>query len=134
MPQIEHINPRGLSEAHGYTHVVTASGGKTIYISGQGAFDDKNQLIGAGDDFAQTQQAYRNLRIALQAAGATPAQVVKSTIYVVGLTGAALDAFVRAMNEAVDGQPMPPTAATLVGVERLAFDAMLVEIDAIAVV
>lgn len=134
MANIQHINPRGLSQPQGYTHVVTATGGTTAYISGQGAFDENDQVVGAGDHYAQTKQAYRNLRLALQAVGATPANVVKCNIYVVGLNEAVLGAFAKAMNEALDGQPMPPTAATLVGVERLAFDGMLVEIEAIAVV
>jgi len=134
MATIQHINPRGLAEPHGYTHVVTAAGGTTIYIAGQGAYDESNQLVGAGDHYAQTKQAYRNLCVALAGAGATPANIVKSTIYVVGLTNAALGDFAKAMSEGWDGQPMPPTAATLVGVERLAYEGMLVEIDAIAVV
>jgi len=134
MANIQHLKPRGLAAAQGYTHVVTAEGGKTIYIAGQGAYDESNQLVGAGDHCAQTKQAYRNLRLALEGAGATPANIVKSTIYVVGLTDEVLGAFARAMEVAWDGQPMPPTAATLVGVERLAYADMLVEIDAIAVV
>ena len=134
MANIEHINPRGLAEPHGYTHVVTAAGGTTIYIAGQGAYDQNNRLVGAGDHYAQTKQAYRNLCAALAGAGATAANIVKSTIYVVGLTDAALGDFAKAMQEGWDGQPMPPTAATLVGVERLAYQDMLVEIDAIAMV
>jgi len=134
MATIQHINPRGLAEAHGYTHVVTAAAGTTIYIAGQGAYDENNQLVGAGDHYTQTKQAYRNLCLALKGAGATPANVVKSTIYVVGLTDAVLGDFAKATSEGWDGQPMPPTAATLVGVERLAYQDMLVEIDAIAVV
>ncbi len=134
MATIQHLKPSGLAEAQGYTHVITAAGGTTIYIAGQGAYDEKNQLVGAGDHYAQTKQAYRNLCLALKSAGATPANIVKSTIYVVGLTDEVLGAFARAMEEAWDGRPMPPTAATLVGVERLAYQDMLVEIDAVAVV
>lgn len=134
MAHIQHLKPSGLAEAHGYTHVVTATGGTTIYIAGQGAYDENNQLVGAGDHYAQTKQAYRNLCAALAGAGATPANIVKSTIYVVGLTDAALGEFAKAMEEGWNGQPMPPTAATLVGVQRLAYQDMLVEIDAIAVI
>ncbi|MFN8626271.1 MAG: RidA family protein [Candidatus Binatia bacterium] len=134
MANIQHIQPPGLAEAQGYSHVVTATGGTTIFIAGQGAYNANNQLVGAGDHYAQTKQAYRNLCAALAGAGATPANIVKSTIYVVGLTDAVLADFSKAMNEGWDGQPMPPTAATLVGVERLAYQDMLIEIDAIAVI
>jgi len=131
---IEHITPPGLPKPVGYSHVVTASGGRTVYVAGQGAFDANGKLVGPGDHEAQTKQAFRNLATALDAAGATPEQVVFSTMYVVGLDADTLQAFVRGMNDALDGKPMPPTAATLVGVERLAFDGMLVEVNAIAVV
>ena len=131
---IEHINPPGLSKPMGYSHVVAASGGRTVYLAGQGAYDAKGKLVGPGDHYAQTKQVFRNLVTALEAAGATPAHVVFSTMYVVGLDAESLQAFVRGMNEALDGAPMPPTASTLVGVERLAFEEMLVEVNAIAVV
>ena len=45
---------------------------------------------------------------ALEAAGAAPEQVVFSTIYVVGLDADTFQAFVRGMNEALDGKPMRP--------------------------
>ena len=131
---IEHLSPAGLPEATGYSHVVTATGGKTVYVAGQGAFDASMQLVGAGDHYAQTRQAYRNLMTALEAAGATCADVVKSTIYVAASREKVLEDFARAMNEALGDAPMPPNASTYVGVERLAYDGMLVEIDAIAVV
>ena len=131
---IEHINPPGLAKPIGYSHVVASSAGRTVYVAGQGAYDAKGKIVGPGDHQAQTTQVFRNLVTALEAAGATPEQVVFSTMYVVGLDADTLQAFVRGMNDALDGKPMPPTAATLVGVERLAFDGMLVEVNAIAVV
>jgi enamine deaminase RidA (YjgF/YER057c/UK114 family) len=130
---IETINPDGLMEPRGYAQIVTATGGKTIYIAGQGSYDADGNLVGEGDHYAQTKQAISNVITALKAAGATPADVVKMTIYVVGLDAAALAAFLRGVKDATEGQPMPPTASTMVGVERLAWDPMLIEIEAIAV-
>jgi enamine deaminase RidA (YjgF/YER057c/UK114 family) len=129
-----HLNPPGLMKPVGYSHVVVARGGRTVYVAGQGAFDTGWQLIGRGDHYTQTRQAYRNLVAALAAADARPADVVKSTIYLADASDAAIEQFTRAMYEALDGQPMPPTASTLVGVTRLGVEGMLVEIDAIAVV
>ena len=130
--KIEHIHPRGWPATEGYSHVVAATGGRTLYIAGQGAYDTDGKIVGPGDYEAQTRQAFRNLIGALAAGGARPEQVVFSTIYVVGLDEDSLAAFVRGMNVALDGKPISPTASTLVGVERLAYAEMLVEINAIA--
>ena len=131
---IEHLVPKGLMPAQGYVQAIVATGGRTIYVAGQGAYDANGQLVGRGDHAAQARQAFRNVAAALAAAGARPEHVVKATMYVVGLTDAVLAGFAQAMGDALDGQPFPPTASTLVGVERLAYSEMLVEIDAIAVV
>lgn len=128
---IKHIQPAGLFQAEGMSHVVVATG-RTAYIAGQGPYDEHFQLVGAGDLFRQTLQAFKNLRLALEAVGASPRQVVSSTIYVVGLTAESTDLFVRAMNQALDGEPFPPNASTLVGVTQLAYPEMLIEISAIA--
>ncbi|MGD9598457.1 MAG: RidA family protein [Steroidobacteraceae bacterium] len=129
---IEHVQPAGLFKAEGFSQVVVGTGSRLAFIAGQGAFDAQFNLIGPGDHFAQARQAFRNLATALRALGATPDQVVSSTLYVVGLTPAVLERFTSAMSQALDGQPFPPHAATLVGVERLAYPEMLVEISAIA--
>ncbi len=132
--KIERINPEGLLEPQGYTHVVTATGGTTVYVAGQGALDEQWSIVGKDNHYEQTKQAFRNLLTALRGAGAGPENIVKCTIYMVGLDEETIDGFTRGMNEALDGKPLPPTAATLVGVERLFLAEMLVEIDAIAVV
>ncbi len=131
---IEHINPSSWNAPQGYSHVVAATGGRTLYVAGQGAYDADGKLVGPGDHEAQTRQAFRNLTEALAAAGARPDQIVFSTMYVVGLNDDSFEAFIRGMHEALDGKPIPPTASTMVGVERLAYAEMLVEINAIAVV
>ena len=131
---IEHLAPPGLMPARGYVQAIVASGGRTVYVAGQGAYDAQGRLVGRGDHAAQTRQAFRNVAAALAAAGARAEHVVKATIYVVGLTDEVLAGFARAMDDALDGKPFPPTASTLVGVERLAYTEMLIEIDAIAVV
>jgi enamine deaminase RidA (YjgF/YER057c/UK114 family) len=134
MPAHEHINPPGLFHLSGFSQIVVATGGRTAYIAGQGAFDAGMRLIGKGDLHAQTVQAFRNLRTALAALGASPERVVSSTMYVVDLDDDRAATLVRAMNEALDGQPFPPNASTLVGVTRLGMADMLVEISAVAVI
>ena len=130
----EHINPDGLFKLPAFTQVVKASGGHTIHIAGQGAFDSEMNLIGAGDYKAQATRAFQNLLIALQAAGATPADVVSSVMYIKNLSPSATEAFVAGMMEALDGQPFPPNASSLIGVQSLAMEGMLVEVSAVAVI
>ncbi|MCA9511401.1 MAG: RidA family protein [Myxococcota bacterium] len=131
---LEHIDPPTLMKPMGYTHVVAATGARTLYVAGQGAFDAQWQLVGPGDLEAQARQAYGNLLLALEGAGAGPEHIAKSTMYVVGLEQAKLPAVMRGIAAALGGRDARPPASTMVGVERLAMDGMLIEIEAIAVV
>src|SRR5205823_8202070 len=76
-PKVKRTNPPTLSKPTGYTHVVEATGGKTVYISGQIAFDTEGKIVGEGDMKAQVEQVFKNLQAALSAAGATFKDVVK---------------------------------------------------------
>ena len=132
---IERINPKGLFELDAFSQIVTASGGgKLAFIAGQGAFDAGFELVGPGDLHAQTVQAFKNLRTAVEAIGGRVDQIVSTTLYLVGLDASKVEVFSRAMAVALDGKPFPPNASTMVGVERLAMDGMLVEISAVAIV
>src|SRR5439155_18145215 len=84
MPK-EHINPKSLfpSVQHGFSQIVTARGGKTVYISGQTAWDAKKQIIGGKNLGEQTRQALRNIRTAVEAAGGTLTDIVSVRVYVV---------------------------------------------------
>jgi enamine deaminase RidA (YjgF/YER057c/UK114 family) len=126
----EFFNPAGLSVPPGYTHVVTVEGGKLAFISGQTAYNANSELVGPGDLRAQTVQAFENLKIALAAVGATFEHVVKYTTFIVDYTPD-----VRPMLGEVRSMYLPkqnPPASTLLGVQALARDGMLIEIEAIA--
>lgn len=133
MATVEHVNPPGLFRLDGFSQVVVAQGRRTAYIAGQGPFDADMTLIGRGDLHAQTVQAFRNLRTALDALGVGPERVVSSTMYVVGLDDESTRTFVGAMRVALDGTAFPPNASSLIGIARLGHPEMLVEISAIAV-
>ena len=82
--------------------------------------------------WAQTVQAFENLKIALAAAGATFGDVVKYTTFVVNYSPE-----VRPMLGEVREMYVPmdhPPAHTLIGVQSLARDGMLIEIEATAVI
>ena len=51
---LEHIDPPTLMKPMGYTHVVAATGARTLYVAGQGAFDAQWQLVGPGTLFPYT--------------------------------------------------------------------------------
>lgn len=132
---IQRINPDGLFELDAFSQVVTApADGRIAFIAGQGAFDADFQLVGPGDLHAQTVQALKNLRTALEAVGGSPADIVSSNMYIVEIDAEKVASFGRAMAEALDGEPFPPNASTMIGVQGLAMQGMLVEISAVAVI
>ena len=80
---IEFLNPPQLCPTFGWTHVVSATGGKTIHISGQVGINERGEVVGRGDLKAQTEQAFHNISLALAAVGATFRDVVKTSLFVV---------------------------------------------------
>src|SRR3954469_11873445 len=95
--QVKRTNPPALSAPTGYTHIVEVSGpAKTIYISGQIAFDKDGNLVGAGDMKAQAEQVFKNLQSALTAAGARFSDVVKMNTYITDIDKAPAVREVRA--------------------------------------
>jgi 2-iminobutanoate/2-iminopropanoate deaminase len=122
------IRAPGLSEpiSH-YSDAVVA--GKTIYVSGQGAFDASGNLVGAGDVVVQTRQVLENMKTALAAAGATLDDVVKVTVYLKNR-----DDRPRVNEVRKEYFKANKPASTLVEISRFAIEGMLVEIEAIAVV
>src|SRR4051812_42838799 len=83
MSVLEHPRPEGLLHNAGFSQVVVAAGKRTIYTAGQVSIDERGNLVGADDLAAQTEQVMRNGGLALAAAGASFADVVKITAYVV---------------------------------------------------
>jgi enamine deaminase RidA (YjgF/YER057c/UK114 family) len=128
----ERINPPGLMKPTGYTHVVTLQGGKLIFVAGQVALDKEGNLVGKGDLKAQAQQVYDNLKVALAAAGAAPKDVVKAVGYVVNYNPSQLPVL-REARQAFFGGAEPP-ASTLVGVQALAREDFLIEVEVFAAV
>ena len=132
----EFINPQSLPNwAQSFTQVITVSAvvpPKIIYISGQVAVDEDKNLIGDGDLAAQAMQAFRNLESALLAGGATTADVVKINIYVKDYKSENAAPVSEALRRYFPRQQMP--TSTWLGVQALAKEGFLIEVDAVAIV
>ena len=129
---IRHINPEGLSKSPAYSHVVTAKPGTVVWVAGQVAQNAKGEVVGKGDLKAQANQAWVNVKAALAAAGATFRDVTKITTYVVNYKPSMRDMLREARLSAMGN--IEPPAATLVGVQSLATEDWLIEIEVTAVV
>lgn len=129
MPEVTYMNPGGIADPSpsGFTAVVKA--GNTVYIAGMVAQDENGNVVGEGDAEAQTRQIWRNIGVAVQAAGGSLADIVKTTTYVTGIEHGAAVRRVR-------GELFPenPPTSTLLVVSELANPAYVVEIESIAVI
>ena len=125
----KYINPPGLTKPAGYTHVVLAADGRTVYIAGQIAVDSTNAIVGQGDFRAQAERVFANLRIALASVGATFSDVVKTTTFMTDVANAGALREIR--TKYLD--PARPPANSLIPVPALARPELLLEIEAVAV-
>jgi enamine deaminase RidA (YjgF/YER057c/UK114 family) len=132
MSTIEHLRPEGLLHNPGFSQVVVAAGARSVHTAGQVSIDQHGALVGAGDLAAQTAQAMRNVGLALAAAGATYADIVKITTYVVNYKPDQRAIISKARAPFFAGGT--PPASTLVGVSALALPEWLIEIEATAII
>jgi enamine deaminase RidA (YjgF/YER057c/UK114 family) len=130
------INPESLPNwEQSFSQVITVSPvgpAKTVYISGQVAVDKNQNLIGDGDLAAQAMQAFQNLETALAAGGATTADVVRLNIYVKDYKPENAAPVSEALRRYFPQQQLP--TSTWLGVQALAKEGFLIEVDAVAIV
>jgi enamine deaminase RidA (YjgF/YER057c/UK114 family) len=126
---VERRNADGLAAPPGYAHVAIASGRRLVFTAGAVPLDADGHVVGPDDAVAQTRQVLANLERQLAAAGATPDDVVKTTVYVAGVSHRQQGA----VWEAVQDSPFATAPSTLLGVALLGYRGQLVEIEAIAV-
>ena len=100
--------------------------GDVLYISGVPPTDASGRLVGGEDVAAQTRQVFENMKLVLQSAGATFADVLKVTVYLLDVADRAK---INPVRKEYFGAARP--ASTLIGVRELAIPGMKVEIEAV---
>ncbi len=123
------IRSDSLYEGAPYAYASVAPPGSLIFTAGACPLDDKGEVVGAGDIRAQASLAVANLTTTLADAGATIADVLKTTIFVASTDQADLVAAWEVISTAF-GDHDPPS--TLLGVTVLGYSGQLVEIEAVA--
>jgi len=123
-----YLEPDGLAAPpEPYSHAIRC--GDTLYLAGQVAFDEQNQVVGAGDPERQAEQVWRNIGLAVEAAGGALADVVKITIFLKDVRHAPAEISVRERLF----EPGRFPVCTLVQVANLGLPELLMEVDAVAV-
>ena len=135
MIEKDFINPNELpnwEKAFSQVVVVNNGSSRTIYLSGQVSMDKDNQLIGINDLSVQANQVFQNVKTALASAGAMPEDVVKLNFYIKDYRFSDADCISEAFQKVFTQKKLP--ASTWLGVQSLALDGLLIEIDAIAII
>jgi enamine deaminase RidA (YjgF/YER057c/UK114 family) len=104
---------------------------RAIWVAGACPLDVEGKTVAVGDYAEQTHQVMRNLVTALDAAGASLTDVVKTTVYV---ASSKQDDLVRAWEVYRDYMGAHDVPSTLLGVTVLGYDDQLVEVEAVAVI
>ena len=128
---IKRLNPDTLHKNPAFTQVaVVDQPTKLVYVGGQNGVNAKGEVVGE-DIASQSVQAYKNVIAALEAAGATMADVFKMTIYMV--QGQSFADGYAAIMPLIEPKTPPPTVSGIM-VGGLANPKYLIEIEAVAAI
>lgn len=129
---IERINPPELGRPSGFTHAVSSTERKIVFLAGQTALDAQNRIVGDGV-VEQFERAFGNLLTALRAAGGSPSDLVSVTIYIVDMDDYKAHAReIGAVWKRLAGSEYPAMAG--IGVSRLWDVEALVEVQGFAAI
>ncbi len=124
------VNPWKWQDQYGFSQAVeTTSASRVLYCAGQASVDENGTPVHAGDMRKQIEQAFDNLETVLKAAGYSLANVVRLNYYTTDIDG-----FLRASDvvgaRLAAAKCQPP--GTLLGVSKLAFPGLMIEMEATA--
>jgi enamine deaminase RidA (YjgF/YER057c/UK114 family) len=124
-----YLEPDGIAPPpEPYSHAVRC--GDTVYIAGQVAFDEQNNIVGVGDARKQAERVWHNIRLAIEAAGGELADVIKITIFLKDIRHAPDEIAVRQQLFKPGRFPI----CTQVQVANLGLPDLMMEVDAVAVI
>lgn len=125
---VEYRDAPALAPPPGHSHVALASPGSVVFTAGAVPIDAHGNVVGLDDPAAQARVVLDHLVVALETGGATAADVLKTTVYVVGGHEAQL-----AVWDVVRGSSVGRAPSTLLGIASLGYRGQLVEIEAVAI-
>ena len=131
-PNVQFINPETVSTPRSYSHaaIIDLGNCKMVIMSGQVALDAKGNLVGANDIVKQTEQVFRNIKSVVEAAGGKLDHLVKLGYFT---TDVSRIADIRTIRDQFITSKTKP-ASTLVQVNKLFREDILIEIEATAVI
>jgi 2-iminobutanoate/2-iminopropanoate deaminase len=127
--QPEALHQRTVNNLVLYSHVVSVEPRRLIFVSGQLARNKAGQIVGVGDMRAQLRQTLENIKAALEAAGASLSDLVRTNTYVTDI-----DEYFKHVDVRMEFHSHAMPTSTTVEVRRLSQPELMVEIDAIAAV
>ncbi|MFJ8751600.1 RidA family protein [Streptomyces sp. NPDC102441] len=131
MNPITRINPAELAPPTGFSHAVTAAGGRLVFLAGQTALDGDGKVVGSTLP-EQFETALGNLLTALRAAGGAPSALARVTVYATDVADYRAHApELGRIWRRLAGREYP--AMAVIGAARLWDEQAMVELDGIAV-
>ncbi|SFO77215.1 Enamine deaminase RidA, house cleaning of reactive enamine intermediates, YjgF/YER057c/UK114 family [Actinomadura madurae] len=132
VPGVRLVRDVGLTGAVGYAYAAVADTPlRAVWVAGACPLDEAGATVAPGDYAGQARQVMANLEAALRGAGASPADVVKTTVYVASSRREDLGAVWEVYRDRMGAHDVP---STLLGVAVLGYDDQLVEVEATAVI
>ena len=129
----QYLNPKELYSPRFFSHSVAVQGdARVVYVSGQVSYDRDGIVVGKDDMRAQCEQVFKSVTHCLRSAGAGWGDVIKMNGYMVGMNPGSVNLYREVRARHLDAKRQP--ASTLVGVERLVHDDLLLEVEVVAAV